>query len=712
MAASGGVIGIAWPRPGSGPGGRFAFGLAALAVSLAALGYLLLARDTPGSSAGRPAAIAGYGKLPLSFQPNRGQSARAVRFLATGPGFGLFLTGHGALLSLPDAALSMHFLGAGEASIGGAGRLAGTVNYLTPERSRQQVGIPTFEGVRYRGVWPGIDARFYGNQQHLEYDFDLAPGASVAAIGIRFGGQRQLTIGRDGSLLLDLGGRTLRQPPPRTTQAVGGHLQAVPSHYVLRGDGRVGIAVAPYDHTRALRIDPKILYSTYLAEGVDSPVYSIAVDRKGSAYITGQTASPDLPVTPGSIAPNRARKAPESAFVTKLSPDGRRIIYSTYLGGRGGSVGNAIAVDQKGDAFVGGFTYPNGMPTTAGVFQPVAVGESLNGFLAKLAPSGRRLIYSTYLSGTGEAGGSVDALAIDKQGNAYVAGDTETDSFPTTPGAAQGSGVAPTGGLDVFVSKLNATGSQLLYSTLVAGSNWDSPGGIAIDGAGNAYVAGETASRNFPVTPGALQPVNRADAEYEFKNAFVTKIDPSGQHFVYSTYLGGSLADEAKAIAVDSSGRAYVTGDAGSGNFPTTPGVVESKIKGFDTAFVSVLNPAGTGLVRSTLVGKETLGRGIALDQSGKVFVVGFRDAPERHGVNQGFRGFLAELNPSLSRLLSWHKLGGSRARAATVAVDRHGDVYAAGGSGPGLETKNPLPDGRLTQPAKYPSAFVTKLRP
>ncbi len=481
---------------------------------------------------------------------------------------------------------------------------------------------------------------------------------------------------------------------------------------MLRGDGRVGLAVAPYDHARPLRIDPKLLYSTYLAQGVFSPAYSIAVDRKGSAYITGQTTSPDLPVTHGALGPKLARHSQESAFVTKLSPDGRRIVYSTYLGGRGGSVGNAIAVDQRGDAFVGGFTYPGGMPTTGGVLQPVAIGESLNGFVAKLAPSGRRLVYSTYLSGTGEAGGSVDAIAVDEHGNAYVAGDTESDAFPTTPGAAQGTGVEPSGGLDVFVSKLNPTASRLLYSTLIAGSNWDTPGGIAIDAAGNAYVAGDTASRDFPVTPGALQPANKADAEYEFKNGFVTKLDPSGQHFVYSTYLGGSLSDEAKAIAVDPSGRAYVTGDAGSGNFPTTPGASQRKLHGFDTAFVSILSPGGDRLLRSTLVGKETSGRGIALDQSGNAFIVGFRGAPDRKGVNQGYRGFLAELNPSLAKLLAWHRLGGVRARAAAVAVDRHGDVYAAGGSGPHLETVNPLSQGRVRGEAKYPSAFVAKLSP
>jgi hypothetical protein len=698
------------------PGGRLAAGFAALVVSLGGFVYLTAARDDAPSADRGAAAIADYGKLPLSFQPNRGQSDGRVRFLATGPGLGLFLTRDGATVSFGGADVSMRFLGAGDSSIAGVDRLPGTVNYLNAGDSpgSDEIGIPTFEGVRYQDVWPGIDARFYGNQQHLEYDFDVASGASVGAIKLRFAGQRHLAIGRDGALLLDLGGRTLRQPPPRTTQLVAGRPHLVPSRYVLRGEGRVGLAVGAYDHARPLRIDPKLLYSTYLAQGIESPVYAIAVDSRGSAYITGQTTSPDFPRSPGSLPAKAARQAQVSAFVTKLSPDGRRLVYSTYLGGRGGSVGNGIAVDKAGDAFVGGFAYPDGVPTTPGVFQPAPVGISVNGFVAKLAPSGRRLVYSTYLSGTGEAGGQVDAIAVDGEGNAYVAGDTESDAFPTTPGAAQGPGAFPTGQFDLntFVTKLNPTGSQLLYSTLLAGSGWDTPGGIAIDRAGNAYVAGETSSQNFPITPGALQPVSKADQEFDFKNAFVTKIDRSGQHFVYSTYLGGSLQDEAKAIAVDSSGRAYVTGDAGSDDFPTTPGASQRKPRGFDTAFVSILSPGGDKLLRSTLVGKETNGRGIALDRKGNVFVVGFRNARERHGKSYGYRGFLAQLNPSLSRLLAWRKLGGVPARASAVAVDRHGDVYATGGSGPGLETLNSLPRRPVPPHPDYPSAFVTKLRP
>jgi hypothetical protein len=350
------------------------------------------------------------------------------------------------------------------------------------------------------------------------------------------------------------------------------------------------------------------------------------------------------------------------------------------------------------------------MPTTANAFQPRDVGISETGFVAKLAPSGRRLLYSTYLGGNDEGGGNIGSVAVDGSGHAYVTGYTESGGFPVTPGAAQGpTDIAdfdePTG----FVTKLNSTGSGLLYSTYVGGSGWDTPGGIAIDKAGDAYIAGDTSSQDFPITPGAYQTVDRDDPE--FKSAFVTKINPTGTRFLYSTYLGGTLSDEAKAIAVDRAGDAYVTGDAAS-NFPTTPDAFQRKQKGFDSAFLSVLSPDGARLLHSTVIGKETSGRGIALGPSGHVFIVGFRGAPDKKGVNQGFRGFLAELDGSGHRLISWTKLGGERARVAGVVVDRHGDVYAAGGSGPGLKTRDPLPQGRPPEPAEYPSAYVTKLAP
>jgi Beta-propeller repeat len=685
--------------------------VAAAAIALVFVGFAVL-REPAAPSPRALAPATDYGSLPLSFEPNRGQSAAAVRYLSGGPGYGLFLTAKRAVLSLDSgrSVLSMRFLGAGNPAISGLGRLPGEANYIAPGSSRTKLGIPTYGGVGYSGLWPGIGVRFYGTQRRLEYDFDLAPGARASEIGMRFAARGGISLAADGDLVLRLGGATVRQPQPQAYQQIDGARRAVAARYVLRGHGEVGIALGAYDHRRPLTIDPQLLFSTYLDRGIQGPAYALAVDRHGSVYLAGSTSSPRFPTHRALQGKLPSRGGQGSSFVTKLSPDGQSVVYSTYLAARGGSYAQAIAVDKAGAAYLAGFTYPHGMPTTASAFQPQDVGISETGFVAKLAPSGRKLLYSTYLGGSDEGGANIDGIAVDGAGQAYVTGYTESEDFPVTAGAAQGpADIAAFGEPTGFVTKLNRSGSRLLYSTYLGGSDWDTPGGIAIDKAGHAYVAGDTGSQDFPVTPGAFQTVDRDDPE--FRSAFVTKLNPGGTGFVYSTYLGGTLSDEAKAIAVDRAGDAYVTGDAGS-NFPTTPGAFQRKQKGFDSAFVSVLSPDGARLLHSTVVGKETSGRGIALSPSGQIFIVGFRQAPERKGVFQGFRGFLAELDGSAHRLLSWTKIGGERARVAGVVVDHQGDVYAAGGSGPGLKTRNPLPQARPPAPADYPSAYVAKLRP
>lgn len=527
-----------------------------------------------------------------------------------------------------------------------------------------------------------------------------------------FAGQGHLAIGSGGALLIDLGGRTLRQPPPRATQLLGGRPRLVASRYLLRGDGRVGLAVGPYDHARPLRIDPKLLYATYLAEGIQDPARDIAVDRFGSAYITGETDSSQLPVTKGALEGKVPSKGQSVSYVTKLSPDGRRMIYSTYLGGRAGAFANTIAVDRQGAAYVGGMAYPGGIATTPGALLTQPLGDPVNGFVAKLAPSGRRLVYSTYIAGSGTEGGQVNAIAVDSQGDAYLTGETDSLSFPVTPGSPQAPGLAGTTGAspDDFIAKLNPAGSQLLYAATIGGSGWDRVGGIAIDAAGAAYIAGATEARDLPVTPGAFQAVNRAE-DLEFENGYVAKLDPSGQRFDYVTYLGGTFADELGGIAVDSAGRAYVTGGASSDDYPTTAGASQRRPKGFESAIVSVISPNGTRLLRSTVVGKETRGRDITLDRAGNVYLVGLRDAQEHHGVNRGYRGFLAELNPGLTKLRLWQGVGGQPARASALALSGNGDVYVVGGSGPGMRTTNTL-SPRIRGNLDFPSAFVTKLRP
>jgi hypothetical protein len=356
-----------------------------------------------------------------------------------------------------------------------------------------------------------------------------------------------------------------------------------------------------------------LVYSTYLGSPPQGTTggSSIAVDTAGNAYVTGQTTG-NFPTTPGAFQSTCGANG--NAFVTKLSPTGSVLVYSTCLGGSGGGGGDSgagIAVDVAGDAYVTGHTTSADFPTTTGAFQPTFTSccNASDAFVTKLNPTGSALVYSTHLGGNGGSGITVDAL-----GNAYVTG---SGSVPTTPGAFQTFG-------GTFVTKLNPTGSTLVYSTRLGGNGVDTGRGIAVDFLDNAYVTGQTSSTNFPTTLGAFQTTKGGG----FYDAFVTKFNPTGSALVYSTYLGGNGDDYGAGIAVDTAGNAHVTGYTSSSNFPTTAGAFQTIFGGSYDAFVTKLNPAGSALVYSTYLGGTggDFGFGIALDTlpSPNAYVTGY----------------------------------------------------------------------------------------
>src|SRR2546425_4794091 len=316
------------------------------------------------------------------------------------------------------------------------------------------------------------------------------------------------------------------------------------------------------------------------------------------------------------------------AFVTKVNPSGSGVVYSTYIGGSDADIANGIAVDASGDAYATGLTYSTNFPTTVGTFQPAFGGGSLDGFLTKLDPTGSALVYSTYLGGSGLDAG--EGIAVDAAGNAYVVGNTDSTNFPTTSGAFQltfGGGVQ-----DVFVTKLNPTGSALFYSTYLGGSAFDESFGIALDAVGNAYVTGDTDSTNFP-TVNAVQSVPAGGFDI-----FVTKLNPTGTGLVYSTYLGGSGTDGTgfNSIALDTlpNPNAYVTGFTDSTNFPTTPRAFQATYGGGpEDAFVTKITegPIPPGQTMERVTGGGTINRvgGVG----GFCFIV------QRHAAPWGQRG-------------------------------------------------------------------------
>jgi hypothetical protein len=701
-----------------------------------------------GTAANPPAhraVVQSYGKLPLSFEPNRGQAAEPVKFMARGSGYTLFLTNQEAVLSLgadkakpatrprtPKAgarsaalppqsrtALRMKLVGANpDVSAEGTDELLGKSNYfIGSDRANWHTDIPNYSKVRYHNVYPGVDLVYYGNQGRLEYDFVVVPGADPGQIALSFKGAKRMRIDpATGDLLLKATGGEVRFHKPVVYQpASEGALEQnspadgstpVQGSFHTAGHGRVTFEVASYDHTRPLVIDPMLSYSTYLGGSTDDAGQGIAVDGSGNAYVTGWVSSADFPIQNPLQASNHGGFY--DAFVTKLNAAGSALIYSTYLGGTGDEQALGIAVDASGNASVTGYTTSTDFPTQHPLQGSNHAGHYGTAFVTKLNGAGSALVYSTYLGGSSDEVGN--AIAADASGNAYVTGSTTSTDFPTqNPLQASRNGALA----DVFVTKLNAAGSALIYSTYLGGSGGDEGHGIAVDASGNAYVTGSTYSTDFP-TQNPLQALPHGNAE-----AFVTKLNAAGSALIYSTYLGGSSEDKPWGIAADASGNAYVTGSTGSYDFPTQNPLQASNLLGSVDAFVTKLNAAGSALVYSTYLGGSNTdeGRGITVDASGNVYVTGSTtsiDFPSRNPLQASFHGyqdaFVTMLNAAGSALLFSTYLGGSSYDAGrSIAVGASGNAYVTGAT---LSTDFPTQKPLQGANHGHYDAFVARISP
>jgi hypothetical protein len=352
------------------------------------------------------------------------------------------------------------------------------------------------------------------------------------------------------------------------------------------------------------------------------------------------------------------------------------------LGGSSGDSGQAIVADEMGGAYVTGTAGSSDFPTTPGVFDPSY--DQGDAFVAKLNPTGGALDYATFLGGSGGDAGY--AIAVDGTGNAYVAGTTQSADFPATPGAFD---TSLGGSSDCFAAKLNPSGSLLAYATFLGGSADEGGSGIAIDGAGSAYVAGTTRSADFPATPGAVDPSYNGGS---YGDAFVAHLGPSGGALAYATFLGGSNDDYGNAIALDTNGNAYVTGRTYSSDFPTTPGAFDTSYDRHYDTFVVKLNPAGDELAYATFLGaaSDDEGWGIAVDRNGNAFVAGWtgsRQFPTTQGSfstshHGSYDVFVVKITQDGSALAYGTFVGGLRNdQAYAIAVDSAGSAYVTGGT-------------------------------
>ena len=362
--------------------------------------------------------------------------------------------------------ISMQFVGANaHPAVTGVDKRETVSNYLLgSDPSQWHSDVANFGQVQYANLYSGIDAVFYGNQQHLEYDFNVAAGADPGQIQWQIQGTEGLSIDESGNLLIHTAGGDLVQQAPTIYQEVDGAQVPVSGRFVLAGDDRVGFAVGNYDASLPLVIDPVLDYASYLGGNSIDQGYGIAVDGSGNAYVTGNAGSTDFPVTPGAY--QTSRNGLRDAFVAKLSADGSRLVYSSYLGGNGADEGRGIAVDGSGNAYVTGDTSSTDFPVTPGAYQ-TSRGGLYDSFVAKLSADGASLIYCSYLGGSNQD--FAYGIAVDGSGNAYVTGSTESTDFPIAPDAFQTSYGGGTN--DVFVTKLSADGASLVYSTYLGGSS-------------------------------------------------------------------------------------------------------------------------------------------------------------------------------------------------------------------------------------------------
>jgi hypothetical protein len=647
------------------------------------------------------AAGTGRGLSLVTFLPNQGQAPPEVRFLARGSqSTAYFLPGQ-ILFQVHGDTLRLEFEGAEPtAQPESLSRAVGEANFLIGPQENWRLGIPLYRGVLYRGLYPGIDLTYSGSGWNLKSEFIVAPGADPSRIRIRYWGTGALRLAPDGALMIPVGASELREEAPRIYQLQGGKRVQIEGEFLVTGD-TVGFLIGSYDHHAPLVIDP-VLYSTLLGGASSDAATALAVDANGSAYVAGFTASYDFPTA---NAKQGANAGGNDVFVAKLNATGNGLVYCTYLGGSGDDRAYGLAVGADGSVYVTGVTSSKNFP----VFQALQsrLAGAKNAFVFKLNPGGNTLAYSTYLGGSGSD--TANGIAVDSSGNAYIAGDTTSLTFPVT-----GFQTSKHAGQDAFVAKLSGDGSQLLYSTYLGGAGDDHAAAIAVDASGSAYVTGSTYSVDFPLAQ-AFQNRNGGG-----QDAFVARLSTDGKSLLFSSYLGGAggelgFPEIGQAIALDPQGNAYLAGVTASADFPVLHAAQASRQGSLD-AFVTKVSASGA-LAYSTYLGGTGLeaGNAIAVNAAGEAYVAGqtySTDLPVvaafQSASGGGYDAFVAKLAATGDSVLLLSYLGGNGSdTAAALALDRFGAIYIAGWT---LSTNFPTVAGYQSVNAGTYGAFVAKI--
>jgi hypothetical protein len=645
-------------------------------------------------------------RLPLSFEPNEGQGLAPMEFLARGRGYALYIGRSGAVMDLSgptadtSAALGIELKGADLSSrIRAEEKLIGVSHYFVgSDPAAWRTNIPQYAKVRALGIYPGIDLVYYGHQQELEFDFVVGPGADPCRIVMSLEGAKNISVDRHGDLLAEVGKREIRIRRPVAYQGEEAGAQKVESEFVLLGRNEVGFDVGAYDRSRLLVIDPSIAYATYFGSGTTSfeSISGLAVDQAGCLFIQGTTMATNFPMA-NPLYPT-APGGSHDTFVSKINAAGDTLLFSTYFGGNGRDFAAGMAIDADGDIYLTGSTDSTNFPTVSPL-QPAFGGSSGctgDAFLAKMKGDGSALIYSTYLGGS--ADDEAMGVSVDAAESAYVSGRTESVNFPLA-NAYQANNH---GGMEIFISKVNAAGSAFVYSTYLGGSGNESGARIAATSDGYACVAGHTSSTDFPLV-NAYQPTYGGQGANGIGDVFVTKLDPSGQSPAFSTYLGGNGDDMWPSVAAGMDGAVYVTGDTSSTNFPTVNAYQAARAGSWD-AFVAAFSSDGTSLIYSTYLGGSGSGHddpyGIAVNALGNAYVAGITRSTDfptvdpiqasLSGESDGYISVFAADGKSLAFSTFLGGTGGDG--LANPKLDADGNIYVNGNASTGF----PITPGSL----------------
>ncbi len=541
------------------------------------------------------------------------------------------------------------------------------VNYFRGnDSSKWKTNIPTYQSIVYKDVYKDIDMKFYGNNRQMEYDIIVKPGASPSRVQLAYEGVKDVQVNDNGELEITINSPLKRGdnsycPPLAGMKGVDGENTS--------DEGPLGFSL---ESSKIIQKKPYV-YQVIDGKKVEREGRFVIRDRrpspvKGTRY-TGKNNGHGQRCIYGFQVASYDKRYP-----LVIDPT---IVYSTYLGGSGldRTYNDSIAVDQNGNAYITGWTYSSDFPLQSAY--DTSLGGDSDAFVSKIDASGTNLSYSTFLGGSSDEE-SID-IAVDSDGNIYVTGLTYSADFPTTINAIDES---LNGYADAFVTKIDASGTVLSYSTFLGGSGLDEGQGITLDSIGNAYVAGYTESSDFPTK-------NAFDASYHYQgDAFVAKINSSGTSLLYSTYLGGDDWDVAKGLAVDATGNAYVVGFTGSSDFPTA-NAMYSSFGGYYDAFVTKIGTSGANLLYSTYLGgnSEDRAESMSLDDAGNVYVTGWTRSsnfPTKNPIKGKRDGaidaFVTKIDSMGTSLLYSTYLGGSDSdHGMSIAIDVVGNAYVAG---------------------------------